>query len=967
MLLQCKFCSYFSANQRQVIRHYKVTHGFNGTTSLFPCIYRDCPCTLKTQVALKKHLATQHARQIDSEPVNAQLLCELCDFCEPFNLKKYFVHLGRHVQSKETVNCPFKQCSFKSNVYNTFKAHKSRYHHASSVDDVRPDIIKFESEAHAVVTDHAHLEDDVELGLNSDDADEYEEEDIGEIIKYSLASLFLRMQTVLHVSKSAIQDIVDELYQISLLTQTFTFRSIKPILEHHNCKCDAPLLAQVSDIVQKSNPFKILSREKELGTTYRRATFYKDNFTVIEPVEYVLDAARQRTFVYVPILHVLTELLNRNDVLDKEHSSGSQTSQYESFYDGLNRKKNELLSGEEFHIALELFIDDFEVCNPLGTAKTDYKVCGVYWVIVNLPLQYRSSLSSIYLATLCHRKNIITFGYERILEPLIKDIALLENHGLFVQRLGASVTGTIAYVSADNLGAHSLAGFRECFNGGKFCRFCVADHNDKQSCQVKSGKFTLRTQESIDNCVSELQQNERLKSVDGVKRACPLDRLSFFQTADGFPPDILHDLFEGIVLEELNDAIRTFPYRFVDKRNKPHKITHSSLVKGTIGGNGHENWTLLRLLPLIIGHLVPKHNKAWDILLPKFTEESLCYLESKISDHRSLLQEVFPDYKLKPKHHFIEHYAHLVKCFGPLVDFWTIRFEAKHSYFKKVVRDVNNFKNILLTLSTHHQLLLAYHLRLPNVFKPDLEVVNVTNISPELLEFSVKTAVEGLCGVTGHGRAVQAALEPPAAAKTATPAPAPPERQRRPAEERGGSAATATGNRLPRASPGSSLEQPRPAAPLPGDQEPKAPCSRRRWEGSCLVALVEGGDSKTVPGPPRSYLRGPAVGPPPEPIQPAPERYPQRHLRQPEQQPQASGLRDGGGGWGGRVTLGRYGNPEKSPGPERKPLRWRVAGRYPATYIYPCPVSEGPKGKPLRWRVAGLTLPQLPFNRNTTV
>ena len=52
------------------------------------------------------------------------------------------------------------------------------------------------------------------------------------------------------------------------------------------------------------------------------------------------------------------------------------------------------------------------------------------------------------------------------------------------------------------------------------------------------------------------------------------------------------------------------------------------------------------------------------------------------------------------------------------------------------------------------------------------------------------------------------------------------------------------------------------------------------------------------------------------------------HLRQLEQQPQASGLRDGGGGWGGRVTLGRcegsgvgglclflfrYGNPVKSP------------------------------------------------------
>ena len=31
----------------------------------------------------------------------------------------------------------------------------------------------------------------------------------------------------------------------------------------------------------------------------------------------------------------------------------------------------------------------------------------------------------------------------------------------------------------------------------------------------------------------------------------------------------------------------------------------------------------------------------------------------------------------------------------------------------------------------------------------------------------------------------------------------------------------------------------------------------------------------------------------------------QRHLRQLKQQPQASGLRDGGGGWGWRVTLWR--------------------------------------------------------------
>lgn len=55
-----------------------------------------------------------------------------------------------------------------------------------------------------------------------------------------------------------------------------------------------------------------------------------------------------------------------------------------------------------------------------------------------------------------------------------------------------------------------------------------------------------------------------------------------------------------ITLEGLNHAIKKFPYRFSDKVNKPKAILKSGL------GNGHENWTLLRLLPLMIGSCVPE-------------------------------------------------------------------------------------------------------------------------------------------------------------------------------------------------------------------------------------------------------------------------------------------------------------------------------------------------------------------------
>ncbi len=85
--------------------------------------------------------------------------------------------------------------------------------------------------------------------------------------------------------------------------------------------------------------------------------------------------------------------------------------------------------------------------------------------------------------------------------------------------------------------------------------------------------------------------------------------------------------------------------------------------------------------------------------------------------------------------------------FGPLTDFWTIRFEAKHSFFKRVVHDSKNFKNVLLTQAKKHQLALAYYLDLPSVFKPDLEVGRVAVVSPDTLGHSVRKAIEHVVAI----------------------------------------------------------------------------------------------------------------------------------------------------------------------------------------------------------------------------
>lgn len=100
-------------------------------------------------------------------------------------------------------------------------------------------------------------------------------------------------------------------------------------------------------------------------------------------------------------------------------------------------------------------------------------------------------------------------------------------------------------------------------------------------------------------------------------------KLSHFNVWTGFLADVVHYLFEGIVpfeialsltvfsykkyftLEHLNKAIQNFPFKWNDKTNRPHTIPLTSSAKRMVGGNAHENWSLLRFFPFFIGECLP--------------------------------------------------------------------------------------------------------------------------------------------------------------------------------------------------------------------------------------------------------------------------------------------------------------------------------------------------------------------------
>lgn len=249
---------------------------------------------------------------------------------------------------------------------------------------------------------------------------------------------------------------------------------------------------------------------------------------------------------------------------------------------------------------------------------------------------------------------------------------------------------------------------------------------------MRSGSFHQRTKAQHTLHVQTAMSSPDHTPCSGVKKQCALsEKLQHFHVTSGYPPDVLHDLLEGIVpmelalafdnlikkkyfsFMELNDAICNIPYKWNDRTNRPHLIPASFSTRKSVGGNAHENWCLLRVLPLIIGSKVPEQEPVWHMLMtlkdivdifmsPVHTEESICHLESLISEHRSRFLKVFPQHKLIPKHHFLEHYPQLIQEFGPLAALWTMRFETKHSFFKKVVRHTGCFRNILLFLANKH-------------------------------------------------------------------------------------------------------------------------------------------------------------------------------------------------------------------------------------------------------------------------
>lgn len=275
------------------------------------------------------HLTRNHPHEVhDGQTSGADEIpvifnCPLGNFEEPCTELNFFSHLRQHLKNKETVRCPYENCIFECNVYSTFNAHKCKDHRLRSQKRLKPDIAMRSTPPDSdpgVSQDVQEVED-----FSSDPTDQDKIEAEAQIenldhlqhqLEHNLASLLLKLQAVLHLSDMAIQEVVQQLNQLVLLSEPLLRNAIQQILNEHGVSDDS-VMRKIVNAVKENNLFlKMTDAGQSLSTASKRASYFQREFPTVMPVEYKLEKDLQ-SLSYVPILKMLQKLLNRADVLDK--------------------------------------------------------------------------------------------------------------------------------------------------------------------------------------------------------------------------------------------------------------------------------------------------------------------------------------------------------------------------------------------------------------------------------------------------------------------------------------------------------------------------------------------------------------------------------------------------------------------------------------------------------------------------
>lgn len=141
---------------------------------------------------------------------------------------------------------------------------------------------------------------------------------------------------------------------------------------------------------------------------------------------------------------------------------------------------------------LNLYYDDAEVANPLGSKSGKHKLANFYFSILNLPQHYNSKLENIILVASLKTEDLKLCSPNAVIRIIVNELLQLWKEGVAIHHNGEQINIKIvlAQLSGDNLGLHTILGFSEGFNANYPCRRCKMQ---KRECQTQE-KVQLRSE-----------------------------------------------------------------------------------------------------------------------------------------------------------------------------------------------------------------------------------------------------------------------------------------------------------------------------------------------------------------------------------------------------------------------------------------------------------------------------------------
>ena len=494
-----------------------------------------------------------------------------------------------------------------------------------------------------------------------------------------------------------------------------------------------------------------------LKTKYKQDAFFKTHMSLIEPKRYRLRKriirggqprigenrdlkVEEDEIIYISIVELVKNLLSNEEYKKLiEPDTSIKKDVLRSCEDGSFVKENKLV--QECGKNCILFMVYFDEANLTDTSSARPTKMGMFYIIIiNIHPRHRSKLMCINLCLTVEADLMNAYEMDDILTPILNDIKTFEN-GVEMPD-GSTTYGTLLAVIADNLGAHKIGGFKEGFTASHCCRVCMADLGKVRS-MTREDTSLLRTIEEYTEQINKLESAKTMNSKKqlsreyGINRGCIFNELNHYHVLSGLPPDIFHDVLEGSLLrtlqlllarcllgekkimslQEFNDKLMEFDYGYSE--TKPSIILVQHLKdEANLHQTGMQIWYLAIFVPFILGPDIDEDDEYYQnyLLLLEITslafahEISLTmigYWKIIIDEYLTTFLRLYETH-LTPKQHFLVHYPSLTVKFGPLYHFNTLRLEAKHQFFKDLMRKNKCFKNPSLSMAKQHQLYQSY-------------------------------------------------------------------------------------------------------------------------------------------------------------------------------------------------------------------------------------------------------------------